>query len=109
MESVGIVLNIYSEKADEFEQAFRENELPTWQDFFGRSRMLVATLNRMDISTRKVDGAVQYLLVVVFPDDQGHHEHDNDPRFQAWNEKADVYQIAQPFVFGGEAVVSVGP
>ena len=109
MESVGIVLNIYSEKAAEFERAFRENELPTWQDFFARGRMLIATLNRMDISTKSVEGAVQYLLVVVFPDDRGHHEHDEDPRFQAWNEKADVYQIAEPFVFGGKAVANVGP
>lgn len=109
MESVGIVLNIYKEKADEFEQAFRENELPTWQDFHARGRMVMATLNRMDISTVSVDGAVQYLLCVVFADGRGHHEHDDDPRFKAWNEKADVYQIKEPFVFGGKAVVSQGP
>jgi hypothetical protein len=109
MESIGIVLNIYSDKTAEFEQAFRENELPTWQDFFARGRMLVATLNRMDISTKKVEGAVQYLLLVVMADERGHHEHDNDPRFKAWNEKADVYQIAEPFVFGGETVVNQGP
>ena len=109
MESVGIVLNIYREKAEEFEQAFRENEWPTWQDFHARGRMVLATLNRMDISTRPVDGAVQYLLCVVFADDRGHHEHDEDPRFKAWNEMADAYQIKGPFVFGGKAVVSQGP
>ena len=109
IESVGIVLNIYADKADEFEAAFRENELPTWEDFFARRRMLVATLSRADISTRPVEGAVQYLLVVVFADERGHHEHDGDPRFEAWNRKADVYQIAQPYVFGGPAIVSQGP
>jgi hypothetical protein len=109
MESVGIVLNIYKDRADEFEQAFRENEYLTWQDFFARKRFLVATLSRMDISTRTVEGAVQYLLQILLADDQAHHEHDNDPRFQAWNAKADEYQIAAPFVFGGEVVISQGP
>jgi hypothetical protein len=108
MESIGIVLNIDRDKTAEFEQAFRENELPTWQDFHARGRMLVATLNRMDITTKPVQGAVQYLLLVVMADERGHHEHDNDPRFKAWNEKADAYQVAEPLVFGGGTVVSQG-
>jgi hypothetical protein len=109
MESVGIVLNIYEAKAEEFEQAFRENEYPTWQDFVGRGRFVVATLSRMNISTRPVDGAVQYLLNIILADDHAHHEHDADPRFQAWDAKADAFQIAPPFVFGGEVVISQGP
>jgi hypothetical protein len=108
MESVGIVLNIHKDKTAEFEQAFREDELPTWQDFYARRRFLVATLSRMDISTRPVEGAVQYLLTIVL-EDGAHHEHDGDPRFKAWDKKADAYQVAQPFVFGGGVVVNQGP
>jgi hypothetical protein len=37
----------------------------------------------MDISSRPVDRAAQYLIVAVFADDDGHHLHDNDPRFAA--------------------------
>jgi hypothetical protein len=110
MESVGIVLNIYKDKAAEFEQAFRENEYVTWQDYFARGRFVMATLSRIEgISTRTVDGAQQYLLQVLLADDQAHHEHDSDPRFKEWDSKADAYQIAPPFVFGGEVIISQVP
>lgn len=108
METVGIVLNIYQDRAEEFEQAFRENELPTWEDFYGRRRFLAAALSRMNISTRTVEGAVQYLLTIILADG-AHHEHDDDPRFKAWDAKADEYQIAAPFVFGGRVIVNQGP
>jgi hypothetical protein len=68
-----------------------------------------ATLSRLDISTQPVAGAVQYLVMVIFATEEGHHLHDEDPRFAAWNKLADTYQIAEPFVFGGDTIVSVGP
>ena len=108
MQTVGIVLNVAADQTAEFERGFREMELPIWQDFNARGVMTVCTLSRLDISTRPVKRAVQYLVVVVFPTDEGHHLHDEDPRFAAWNERAEAYQIAQPLVFGGETVVSVG-
>ena len=57
---------------------------------------------------RGVDGAVQYLVVAIFATDEGHHAHDNDPRFEAWNKRADTFQIAAPYVFGGDTIVNVG-
>jgi hypothetical protein len=108
MEAVGIVLNIGSDRVEEFEAGFREHELPIWEDFVGRGVMLHASLTKMDISTRPTTGAVQYLISVTFADGEGHHLHDNDPRFQAWNEMADVFQIAPPIVTGGEIIISAG-
>ena len=29
--------------------------------------------------------------------------------FRAWNRRADAYQTAEPYVFGGETIVSGGP
>ena len=52
---------------------------------------------------------VQYLIVAIFATDEGHHVHDSDPRFEAWNTQADAYQIKEPFVFGGDTIVSAGP
>lgn len=109
MQTVGIVLNVGEDQAAEFEQGFREMEAPIWEDLHARGALTMATLNRLDISTRKVDGAVQYLVVAIFSTDEGHHLHDEDPRFKAWNDRADAYQIAEPFVFGGDTVVSQGP
>jgi hypothetical protein len=108
VQSVSIVLNVDPEQTDGFEAGFREHELPIWEDFHARGSMLFATLSRMDISSVPTEGAVQYLITVVFADDEGHHEHDNDPRFAAWNEMADQYQVAQPIALGGDTVVSVG-
>jgi hypothetical protein len=108
MEAVGIVLNIGSDRVDEFEAGFKLHELPIWEDFVARGVMLHASLTRMEISTQPTAGAVQYLISVTFADEEGHHLHDSDPRFQAWNEMADAFQIASPIVTGGEIIISAG-
>jgi hypothetical protein len=109
MQTVGIVLNIDEERTAEFEQGFRDQEAPIWQDLHQRGFLTVATLNRLDISTKPANGAVQYLVVAIFSSDEGHHVHDSDPRFDAWNKRADEFQIEEPFVFGGDTVVHEGP
>ena len=109
MQTVGIVLNIRDADTESFETGFRAMEAPVWRDLHRRGLLIMATLNRLDISTRRVEGAVQYLVVAVFATDEGHHAHDSDPRFEAWNERADAFQMGEPFVFGGDTVVHVGP
>ena len=69
----------------------------------------MATLTKLDISTKSVNGARQYLVVAIFGSDEGHHEHDKDPLFEAWNRHADAYQVAGPYVFGGDTIVSERP
>ena len=109
MQTIGIVLNVDTAQTEEFEQGFRAEEAPIWADLHARGLLVMATLTRLDISTREVDGAVQYLVVAIFATDEGHHAHDNDPRFEAWNKRADAFQIAEPYVFGGDTIVNVGP
>jgi hypothetical protein len=109
MQTIGIVLNVGADQADTFETGFREQEAPIWNDLHGRGLLVMATLTRLDITTVGVDGAVQYLVVAIFATDEGHHAHDDDPRFAAWNKRADAFQIAKPFVFGGDTIVNVGP
>lgn len=109
MQTIGIVLNVGSDQTDDFEAGFRAMEAPIWQDLHARGLLLMATLTRLDISTRRAAGAVQYLVVAIFATNEGHHVHDNDPRFEAWNKQADAYQIEEPYVFGGDTIVNVGP
>ena len=109
METIGIVLNVATDQAEEFERGFREMEGPIWDDLHARGLLTMATLSRLDISTQSVDGAVQYLVVAIFSSGEGHHVHDSDPRFEAWNQRADAYQIAEPHVYGGDTIVHVGP
>lgn len=109
MQTVGIVLNVAADRAEEFERGFREMEAPIWADLQQTGLLTMATLNRLDISTKPVDGAVQYLVVAIFASDEGHHAHDGDPRFDAWNKRADDYQVDEPFVFGGDTIEHIGP
>ena len=109
MQTIGIVLNVGADQAEEFESGFREQEAPIWTDLHARGLLVMATLTKLDITTVGVDGAVQYLVVAIFATDEGHHAHDDDPRFEAWNKRADTFQIAKPFVFGGDTIVNVGP
>jgi hypothetical protein len=109
MQTIGIVLNVDAAKAEEFEQGFREQEAPIWADLHARGLLVMATLTKLDITTKKVEGATQFLVVAIFATDEGHHAHDQDPRFEAWNKRADTFQIAEPYVFGGDTIVSEGP
>ena len=108
METVTVVLNVAEAHVATFEAGFREHELPVWQDLKDRGLLIGATLNRLDISSRPVDGAVQYLVACVFATGEGHHAHDAHPGFEAWNRLADTYQVGEPMAFGGETVVRIG-
>jgi len=108
METIAVVLSVKADQADAFEAGFREHELPIWQDFHARGVMLTASIARMDISSVPRDGALQYLIAVSFATGEGHNLHDHDPRFKAWNEIADRYQIGDGMAFGGETLLSIG-
>ena len=108
METVAIVLSVGNDRVDEFEAGFRAQEVPIWEDFRDRGVLVRASLNRLDISSSQVTDATQYLVVVTFAGSEGHHLHDRDPRFDAWNRQADAYQVAEPLAFGGETVLAVG-
>jgi hypothetical protein len=107
METIAIVLSVGKDRVDEFERGFREQELAVWQDLRSRGALTGASLSRLDISSRAVEGATQYLVVAVFATGEGHHEHDNHPGFAAWNKQADEYQVADALAFGGETILTL--
>jgi len=108
METVVVVLNVGVDRVAEFEAGFREHELPVWEDLRSRGLLARASLNRMDISSRPVDGATQYLIAVSFTSAEGHHVHDHHPGFEAWNAIADTYQVGDALAFGGETILALG-
>ncbi len=107
-QTVTVVLSVGEDRVDEFERGFRQYELPVWQDLISRKVLVRASLSRLEISTRSVKGATQYLVVAVFATEEGHHEHDNHPGFQAWNRMADQYQVGGAEAFGGDTVIQAG-
>jgi hypothetical protein len=108
METISVVLSVKADQVAAFEAGFREHELPIWNDYVGEGVMTRASLTRLDISSAPRGDAVQYLIVVDFATGEGHHRHDNDPRFQAWNQIADTYQVGDGMAFGGETILRVG-
>ena len=108
METVTVVLNVAREHVDAFESGFREHEVPVWTDLQARGLLIGATLSRLDISSRPVDGAVQYLVAAIFATGEGHHAHDDHPGFAAWNAIADTYQVGHAMAYGGPTVVHLG-
>jgi hypothetical protein len=106
--AVSIVLNIAADKADEFERAFEENEVPIWRDLHQKGSLLRASLSPLEISTVESGESKQYLVLAQFSQAEDHHAHDNDPRFKRWNKMADQYQPEVPFVFGGDSLYEVG-
>ena len=108
METVAVVLSVGNDHVEAFEAGFQEHEVPVWEDLRTRGLLARATLNRLDISSRPVKGATQYLIAVTFTSGEGHHAHDDHPGFKAWNEIADTYQVGEPLAFGGETVVALG-
>lgn len=108
METIAVVLSVKPDQVEAFEAGFRSHELPIWQDFEARGVLSRARIAKMDISSAPRGDAVQYLIVVDFPTGEGHHLHDNDPRFAEWNQIADAYQVGSGMAFGGETLISVG-
>jgi len=107
METIAVVLSVKPDSVEAFEAGFRKHELPIWQDFQGRGILVGASITKTDISSAPRGDAVQYLIVAMFADGEGHHLHDNDPRFKAWNELADSYQSGDGMAFGGETFLQV--
>ena len=94
METIAVVLSVKPDAAAAFEAGFREHELPIWQDFQARGIVVRASITKMDISSAPSGDAVQYLIVAVLADGEGHNLHDHDPRFRAWNKLADAHQAS---------------
>lgn len=107
METIAVVLSVGDDHVEEFERGFRDQELPVWQDLHSRGALTGASLSRLDISSRAVEGATQYLIVAMFATGEGHHEHDHHPGFAAWNKKADAYQVSEALAFGGETILTL--
>lgn len=51
---------------------------------------------------------LNYVVVAKLTGMAAHTEHDNDPEFQSYNEKADKLQPEGPSVWGGTTLFEIG-
>ncbi|HEV2474975.1 MAG TPA: hypothetical protein VGX22_00445 [Candidatus Dormibacteraeota bacterium] len=99
-----IVLHIAADRAEEFEAMFERDELLRWDDYTKRGRFIEARLIRCRYSALQSEGIQDYVLQVVTADEQAHHEHDNDPSFKRYDERAEAFQPEEPTVTFGDLV-----
>jgi hypothetical protein len=99
-----IILRVAADKKEEFERLFREEEMPIWQDFVARGKFIQASLSPVEGGSEERDGVQDYILHVELPGMAEHSEHDSDPRFKAFLEKARKLQPEPPLVYFGTPV-----
>jgi hypothetical protein len=103
-----IIIRIRSSEAEDFERLFEEEELPLWEDFSSAGKFLKARLARVEYGTETRDDVVLYVIYAEVPGMAEHSEHDSDPRFEAFLEKARKFQPEPPSVFGGTIIFERG-
>lgn len=102
-----LVIRIREGQTEDYERLFEQSELPRWRDYHKRGLFKRARIFRSGFGSHEKEGIANYVIVVEM-EGEGHHEHDNDPGFKAFNRQADAFQPEEPFVFGGEPIFKVG-
>jgi hypothetical protein len=103
-----IIVRIRADSAEEFERLFEEEELPIWDEFVSNGTFLKARLVRVGFGTEERDDVALYLIYAEVPGMAEHSAHDDDPRFEAFLQKARALQPEPPSVFGGDVVFERG-
>jgi hypothetical protein len=99
-----IIVRIRKDEAAEFERLFEAEELPLWDEFSARGKFLEARLARVEYGTEERDDVALYLIYAEVPSMTEHSEHDDNPRFNAFLQKARAFQPEPPSVFGGDVL-----
>jgi hypothetical protein len=103
-----IIIRIRAHEAEEFERLFKAEELPLWDEYSATGKFLKARFARIEYGTEERDDVVLYLIYAEVPSMSEHSEHDSDPRFNAFLQKAREFQPEPPSVFGGDIIFERG-
>jgi hypothetical protein len=103
-----LIIRIRANEAQEFEQLFEAEELPLWDEYSASGKFLKARLARVQYGTEERDDVALYLIYAEAANMAAHSEHDSDPRFEAFLQRARKLQPEPPSVFGGDIVFERG-
>jgi hypothetical protein len=103
-----IIIRIRADAAEEFERLFEAEELPIWDEMASSGKFLKARLARVRFGTEERDDVAVYLIYAEVPSMAEHSEHDDDPRFNAFLQKARKLQPEGPSVYGGDVIFERG-
>jgi hypothetical protein len=107
-----IVLRIARDKTKEFEELFRTEQYENWKRYHKKGKFLAASLTRVEYGSESDEARkskyVNYVVVAKLTGMEAHTEHDNDPAFKSYDEKADAFQPEGPSVYGGTTLFEIG-
>jgi hypothetical protein len=106
-QTIAIILHIAADHAAEFEAMFEAEELPIWDDYTARGLFLDCSLTRVTGGGEEKEGVQDYILHIIATP-EGHHQHDNDPRFASFLQRARQLQPAPPLVWFGDQIFERG-
>ena len=107
-----IILRIRTDRAAEFEKLFEAEQYPNWLRHHASGGLLAASLTRVEYGDELKDAKqgeyVNYIVVARLTGMDAHNEHDDDPEFKSYDEKAEAFQPKAPSVWGGTTIFEIG-
>lgn len=106
-QTIVILLRFREKDAEGFEDLFRANILPMWEEFKAAGKFIGASLSPVVDGNDMQEGMRDYILHVEVPSEKEHEEFDSQPMFQAILEKARPLQPEKPRVWIAETKFQV--
>ena len=107
-QTIAVILKFREDKAGEFEEMFRSEILPLWEEFLGAGKFIEATLTPVEGGMRGPQGERHYILHVEVPGMAEHEEFDEHPSFLKFLPRARALQPQEPLVWFGTTLFKVG-
>jgi hypothetical protein len=101
--TIAIILHVAADRSADFEAMFEAEEVPVWNDYTSRGLFLECSLTRVGDGSEMKQGLQDYILHIIATP-EGHNQHDSDPRFASFLERAKQLQPAEPLVWFGEQI-----
>ena len=106
-QTMAIILRFRTEDAQRFEDLFRAEVYPIWEEFKEQGKFIAAALTPVQDGSETKEGMRDYILHVELPGMAEHHEFDTLPRFLKFLEKARPMQPEAPKVWFGDTLFQV--
>jgi hypothetical protein len=106
-ETIAIILSFREEDAGTFEDQFRSDVYPLWEEFKAQGKFIAASLTPVQDGNDMAEGIRRYILHVEVPERDGHSEFDSDPRFLQFLHKFRPIQPVEPRVWLGDTLFQI--
>ena len=107
-QTLAIILKFREDHAGQFEEMFRAEILPLWEEFLAHGKFIEASLTPIEGGIPAPDGQRRYILHVEVPGMAEHEEFDEHPRFLEFLPRAKALQPEEPLVWFGTTLLKVG-